>query len=273
MQLQLYFGFQAAQFPTETSKTLYAASYLRGQAAEWFAGYLKDYLDNMHTPNKMGDEAKVIFESFDNFRRAIVRIYGDPDQYKKAAINIQRLQQTGSVQEYTSKFYTMSAKTEWDDDALSAIYYKGLKDPIKDELSREDITKDMDEIVEKAIRIDNRLQERRAEKRSNNFTWAPSRRAQGQRTTYPSNYYGPRPMEIDVAQRQDKRKSAKKTRPQTKYSKTDSKCYNCGKKGHFKRECRSPSKEYEKKRDKRPPTAKRTIQVISKGKEPVSPDA
>ena len=58
----------------------------------------------------------------------------------------------------------MSAKTEWDDDALSAIYYKGLKDPIKDELSREDITKDMDEIVEKAVRIDNRLQERRAEK-------------------------------------------------------------------------------------------------------------
>ena len=49
----------------------------------------------------------------------------------------------------------MSAKTEWDDDALSAIYYKGLKDPIKDELSREDITKDMDEIVEKAVRIDN----------------------------------------------------------------------------------------------------------------------
>src|SRR5438876_10587417 len=123
VQLRLYFGFQAAQFPTETSKTLYAASYLRGKAAEWFAGYLEDYLDNMHTTNKMGYEAKIIFESFDNFRRAIVRIYGDPDQYKKAAVNIQHLQQTGSVQEYTFKFYVMSVKTEWDDDALLAIYY------------------------------------------------------------------------------------------------------------------------------------------------------
>src|SRR6266513_2132597 len=182
VQLQLYFGFQVAQFPTEISKTLYAASYLCGQAAEWFARYLEDYLDNMHTPSKMGNEAKIIFESFDNFRRAIVRIYGDPDQYKKAVINIQRLQQTESVQEYTSRFYAMSAKTEWDNDALSAIYYKGLKDPIKDELSRKDITKDMDEIVEKAIRIDNRLQERRAEKRSNNFTWAPNQWVQGQQT-------------------------------------------------------------------------------------------
>ena len=80
----------------ETSKTLYAASYLCGQVAEWFAEYLEDYLDNMHTPNKMGDEAKVIFESFDNFRKAIVRIYGDSDQYKKVAINIQCLQQMGS---------------------------------------------------------------------------------------------------------------------------------------------------------------------------------
>ena len=101
---------------------------------------------------------------------------------------------------------------EWDDNTLLAIYYKGLKDPIKDELSQEDITKDIDEIVEKAVRIDNKLQERRAEKRNNNFTWAPSRWAQGQQMTYPNNYYGPRSMEIDVAQCQDKRKLIKKMR-------------------------------------------------------------
>ena len=46
------------------------------------------------------------------------------------------------------------AKTEWDDDALVAIYYRGLKDPIKDKLSREDASKNMKEIVTKAIKID-----------------------------------------------------------------------------------------------------------------------
>ena len=51
VQLRLCFGFQPAQFESEASKILYAASYLHGAAAEWFAGYLEDYLDNMNTPD------------------------------------------------------------------------------------------------------------------------------------------------------------------------------------------------------------------------------
>ena len=51
---------------------------------------------------------------------------------------------------------------------LAAIYYKSLKDPIKDKLSREDISKDMNEIVKKAICIDKYLEEQRLE-RSHNF--------------------------------------------------------------------------------------------------------
>ena len=175
VQLRLCFGFQPAQFESEASKILYAASYLRGAAAEWFAGYLEDYLDNMNTPDNQADETKLIFASFESFTKAITRIYGDPDQYKRAVMSIQRLRQTGSVQEYTSSFYALSNKTSWDDDALAAVYYRGLKDPIKDELSRKDIPKDMDEIVEKAVRIDNRLQERRAERRNGNPGWVPYR--------------------------------------------------------------------------------------------------
>src|SRR5436309_14628910 len=49
MQLRLCFEFQPLQFAVETSKILYAASYLRGTAAKWFSGYLEDYLNNMIT--------------------------------------------------------------------------------------------------------------------------------------------------------------------------------------------------------------------------------
>ena len=60
-------------------------------------------------------------------------------------------------------------KIEWDDNILAAIYYKGLKDPIKDKLSKEETLKDIEEIVEKAIRIDRYFKKRRIERRNYNF--------------------------------------------------------------------------------------------------------
>ena len=63
----------------------------------------------------------------------------------------------------------ISAKTEWNDDTLVAIYYKGLKDYIKDKLLKNKASRDMKEIVKKAIKIDGYLKERRIEKRNQDF--------------------------------------------------------------------------------------------------------
>src|SRR6266480_6580164 len=109
----------------------------------------------MSMPKEQADETKTIFASFNNFKEALMRIYGDLDQYKKASVGIQRLQQIGLVQEYTSKFYALSSKMEWDDNTLTAIYYKRLKDPVKDKLLRDEISKDINKIVKKAIQINN----------------------------------------------------------------------------------------------------------------------
>ena len=55
------------------------------------------------------------------------------------------------VQEYIFQFYALLAKMEWDDDTLLAIYYKSLKDQIKDELSREELTRDINDMVKRAV--------------------------------------------------------------------------------------------------------------------------
>ena len=117
----------------------------------------------------------------------------------------------------------------------------------------------MAEIVEKAIRIDNRLQERKMERKGSNFQWIPRPGIQSRKAIYPNNYYGPRPMEIDLAQRQRRESPRKNKGNPVKYSKKELICYNYGKKEYFKNECRSPAKEYEKKKDKFRPKIKKTI--------------
>ncbi|AEO60965.1 hypothetical protein MYCTH_2130105 [Thermothelomyces thermophilus ATCC 42464] len=53
---------------------------------------------------------------------------------------------------------------------------------------------------------------------------------------YVSTSYGTHPgaMDVDAAQKQDQKKTTK--------DKSNVTYYNCGKKGHYKRECRSPKK-------------------------------
>src|SRR5947207_315530 len=105
----------------------------------------------------------------------------------------------------------------------------------------------MDDIVKRVVQINNRLQERRLEKQGKDVGWIPKPRTQRQSTRYPSNYYGPQPIELDIAQQQDRRTQQKKAKMPAKYSKKEQKCFNCRKARYFKRECRSLSQKYEKK--------------------------
>ncbi|OAG04267.1 uncharacterized protein CC84DRAFT_1095635, partial [Paraphaeosphaeria sporulosa] len=52
-----------------------------------------------------------------------------------------------------------------DDTPLQAAYYNGLKEIIKDELVHHDKADDLDELIELAVRVDNRLYERQTEKK------------------------------------------------------------------------------------------------------------
>ena len=59
-QLELYYRFNAAQFPTEQEKVLFAASYLDGPTFAWFNVYLQDFLDNKEDPSSMENTTRQI---------------------------------------------------------------------------------------------------------------------------------------------------------------------------------------------------------------------
>ncbi|KAI6849248.1 hypothetical protein KC323_g9575 [Hortaea werneckii] len=158
-QMALYFRFE--NITQDPKKTLLASSYLRGQVQQWIRPRLHEVLhQNIDTEG--------IFNSWDNYVKAIRNIYGLSNEKQVAIRVIQHLKQKTSTSQYTAKFREYSGKTSWDDQALLTMYYTGLKDDVKDELMRSGASHDTLELmIQDAIEIDDRLYERKMEKRHN----------------------------------------------------------------------------------------------------------
>jgi hypothetical protein len=56
-----------------------------------------------------------------------------------------------------AKFQQYADRTGWEDRSLTNQYYKGLKNTIKDKLTRMEKPSILEEMIEATVRIDNRL--------------------------------------------------------------------------------------------------------------------
>ena len=77
------------------------------------------------------------------------------------------------------------------------MFYWGLKEAIKDEISRSDRPEELQDLINKAISIDGRMHERQMERKGYQCSWIrPTLRYTGHR------YYAD-PMDIDVYDKQE----------------------------------------------------------------------
>lgn len=65
---------------------------------------------------------------------------------------------------YATEFQQITSHLSWNEEALCFQFFQGLKDNIKDELAREPLPAVMEDLIEKSVRIDNRLFERKLER-------------------------------------------------------------------------------------------------------------
>ncbi|AEO60856.1 hypothetical protein MYCTH_2129999 [Thermothelomyces thermophilus ATCC 42464] len=121
------------------------------------------------------------------------------------------------------------------DEALMQLFYNGLKEKVKDELYKYDRPETLDEYIAQAIRIDDRLYIREQQKRGR-INGTTVKANDKKKRAYVSTSYRTHPgaIDVDAAQKQDQKKTTK--------DKSNVTCYNYGKKGHYKQECRSPKK-------------------------------
>ncbi|RYP29015.1 hypothetical protein DL767_006941 [Monosporascus sp. MG133] len=229
-QARVYLRFE--RVINKADKILTVAAFLKGDALNWFKPTLRDYLENGKSDQQQA--TRILFQYYINFEEKLKANFGNPDEERTAAQKILDLKQKGPASKYAVTFKNLMAKVKWvdkKDDSLIDIFYKGLKDDVKDEIVKMARPTTLDKYIAKAVKIDNRQYKRRQERRGQ---FIPRPRLTGANQTRkrnaPSTAHGtaPEPMELRTAQKKDW---------------SQIRCYNCNKMGHVKSQYRAPRKQ------------------------------
>lgn len=231
-QANAYLKVNSDSFEYMHQKVMCVAGMLKGRAAEWFEPTLRDFLD--HKKGERKAETQAIFDNANKFWDKLRETFGNPDEKRAAERQMLSLRQKGSAGGYAADFKRISARLDWGEEALLVQFYSGLRDNVKDELSKEDRPKTLHEYITKVIKIDNRLYERQLERKRGGASWSrtsPVANTGQRRSTAYGHHSGP--MDLDATQRSNPKNQTKK-----------GKCFNCGKQGHYANTCRQPKKTW-----------------------------
>jgi hypothetical protein len=221
----------------EEARTRFIGGHLKGRAWNWFEPFARERSERPQ--DEWSDRTTRVFSSYRELRKAMTQVFGDIDERKTAARELQRLRQTASVRSYITEFQTITANLEWDDEALEDKFQEGLKQNIRDALIFFPTEpKNLEELFERAQKIDREQWSGR-----NNHDW-PRARNKG---SYPRNRNDQPRVKYDrqgdviMTGAKVNLEEAKKTGA----------CFKCGKKGHYSRNCRqkTPRDAYGTPRD------------------------
>ena len=250
-QMDMHIDVNNNVLRTQASRVIFVSTYLRDRAFEWFEPILREYYNK--ATDEWGHITQEVFSEADGykqFRNHLNKTFGDVDATRTAERKLRHLRQTTSATAYASEFQQIISHLDWDDDAYVAIFEDGLQEEVKDELVRVDRPTDLSKMIELAVKIDNRLYERRRE-RNDTRKWRQTGQkyypkyktnpSQGQSIVPRTNDdpYGPRPMDLDAT------KHKKITEEEKRRRLRDHLCLYCGNKGHIAWTCpnkRNPSK-------------------------------
>ena len=225
-QLSLVFNSDPAQYPTESSKIAYAASYLSGTAGTWFQ------------PNMNSSKVEFTFTTWATFVEALRAAFDDPDAYQTAERQILALKQDRDCSSYHAAFVPLATILGYDARTKISYFRRGLHRELRKALSYQGTTpEDFDAFVQLCIKIDNQI---RAERELRD----PPRTQGGQFTSgpgpSPSTSTGTHsgPMDLSASTRQHKSQKRGPVTPiEKKRRRENNLCLYCGSPGHWASQC------------------------------------
>ncbi len=143
----LFFSLQPLTFATEASKVSLVLTLLSGKAALWGTAVWENCHPCCSSFRSLSQEMRRVFD------RALVG--------RKAARMLVDLRQgEQSVSDYSIQFRTLAAECEWNERAQWDMFLHGLADRIQREIEVVELPPGLDELVDLALRVDARLQQR-----------------------------------------------------------------------------------------------------------------
>ena len=178
------------------------------------------------------DRTTKVLSSYAELRKAMEQVFGDIDERMSAAAKLQKLRQTTTVRQYITEFQTITANLDWDEEALNDKFEEGLKPEVRSALIYYPRgPRDLDELFERAQRVDREMwnkkdyQDRRIRKPYNEY---------GQGT---ARFYDRQKNRTRFDRQGDVIMTGAKVSMVDANRKKAGDCYNCGKYGHYARNC------------------------------------
>ena len=113
----------------------------------------------------MEDETNEIFYTKGVFDKKLDKLYEDYRAAPDAERELIALKQKESAADYAATFHGLAAKIDQNEVALAATFYPRLKDDVKNEFTRIDRLEEIQNLINKAIDIDDRQYQRKIERR------------------------------------------------------------------------------------------------------------
>jgi hypothetical protein len=222
-----------------------------------------------------------MFSGWTGFAERLTQMFGDPESETTAERKLYSLTQRTSAIEYTTQFQTLATQVEWNDKALMAQYKQGLKAKVQDAIILMEDADTLRELIDQAIKIDNRIYQREQAKKGQDRV-PQSYKVQSTQRQRPTQkpWYGAEPMDLSGTretqrgakrtwkprgkgpsdQRSKEQRSNQGAHQQQTFRRTpqqekwfkDGACMNCGKQGHYARDCRGGQNNHAVKGTGRP---------------------
>ena len=191
---------------------------LTGQALSWFA--------------PLFEKNAAILGNFEAFLGAFSEAFGEYDKIRSPTTKIRNLRQgTRSASNYASKFRQLACDINWDEPALISQFYSGLQNGVKDLLLTLSNPLALDEAIDQAVKCDNRLFERKQDKRIWTTPHQPSEYSASSTSAHAIKYTKAEATQIDATRFEPLTEQEKKRRRE------ENLCLYCGQLGHRASNC------------------------------------